>query len=96
MVLTFWSCATGIREPCQAGNRAALSEPSCVPRGCWDRAGCKGNVYDTFSTQNVRIIYNGRDAVFLFFNRLDDNNPGWGLPGGSNSLLVSPYKFCYN
>ena len=26
------SCATGHREPCQAGNRAALSGPSCAPQ----------------------------------------------------------------
>ena len=27
-----WSCATGLREPCQAGNRAALSGSFCAPQ----------------------------------------------------------------
>ena len=33
-VLRIWSCATLSREPCQAGNRAALSGPQRVPREC--------------------------------------------------------------
>ena len=31
-VRTSGSCATGCHEPCQAGNRAALSGFSCVPQ----------------------------------------------------------------
>jgi len=33
-VLRNGSCAIGGREPCQAGNRAALSVLADVPRGC--------------------------------------------------------------
>jgi len=44
--LTFGSCATGICEPCQVRNEAALSKSSCVPRGRLGRVNCKGNAYD--------------------------------------------------
>ena len=38
--MTSGSSATGIHEPCQVRNEAALSETSCVPEGCLGRANC--------------------------------------------------------
>ena len=45
MVLTTGSCAILAREPCQAGNRAAISGYRYVPRGCLARANCMISVY---------------------------------------------------
>lgn len=44
MVLTFGSFATRVHESGQVRNEAALSETSCVPEGCLNRANCIGNV----------------------------------------------------
>ncbi len=41
--MTIRSCATETREPCQAGNRAALSGAFRVPQGSRIRAGCRRN-----------------------------------------------------
>ncbi len=32
--MKFGSCATGVCEPCQVGNKAALNRISRVPQGC--------------------------------------------------------------
>ena len=53
-MLTSGSCATGIREPCQVGNEAALSGISCVPQGSLDRVNCQGNVYERFMKEALR------------------------------------------
>ena len=45
MVLTTGSCAILAREPCQAGNRAAISGYLYVPQGCLVRANCMNSVY---------------------------------------------------
>jgi len=42
--MTFGSFATGLHEPCQVRNEAALSETFCVPEGSLNRANCIGNV----------------------------------------------------
>ena len=55
-MLTSGSYATGIREPCQGRNAAALSGSSCVPWGRLGRVNCRGNVCDWCSTQDARIF----------------------------------------
>lgn len=63
MVLTFGSFATGIHESCQVRNEAALSETSCVPKGCLDRANCAGNVCE-------HLHEAGRTDFFIALNTL--------------------------
>jgi len=46
-VLTFGSCATGPREPCQVRKEAAISGSSRVPQECLNRANCLSNAYGT-------------------------------------------------
>ena len=49
MVLTVGSCAIAAREPCQAGNRAAISGYRYVPQGCLTRANCMISAYEIAS-----------------------------------------------
>ena len=45
VALTDGSCAIEVREPCQVGNKAALSGIFYVPQGCLSQANCKGNAW---------------------------------------------------
>ena len=71
--MTFGSFATGIHEPCQVRNEAALSETSCVPEGSLDRANCIGNVCGRLFEAGRTVFYIIRKLCFLLYkNALQD------------------------
>ena len=58
------SCAMGTCEPCQAGNRAALSRSLRVPWGRRARAGCCGNGHVVYSKVGVQSCQWSRFFMF--------------------------------
>ena len=67
MVLTIGSRAIAAREPCQAGNRAAISGYRYVPQGCLIRANCTISAYEFASISGCMAK---KDDIVFFFPML--------------------------
>ncbi len=64
--LRFWSRATEAREPCQAGNRAAISGVFGVLRGCQAEPAANVPHGKPVSKQRCTAFFNFRKVRFRF------------------------------
>ena len=72
MALKFGSCATDVCEPCQVGNKAALSRMFRVPQGCLAELTVKVTRRGLCSTSDARSL-------------IKNEKPGGLLPGAGAS-----------